>query len=651
MGAGIVPRYGDGPPLIERRPAPARPFDRSDYDFLEKIYARTGEAGEMLAWVANGAFDFLRGIASAASPIPDRRVQAGMSLYREPGAREGGSFTDRAWMLFHAGDAPKGPGKLDQEWQRRVMASDFYGQKGMAILRAGSQELLLRFGPSLQHGHFDDLNINYIARGYEMTYDIGYGHSATTQTQVGWAKQTASHNLVMVDERPQQEGGRSGGSLELFADMPLLKVAEASSANSYSKQNVREYRRLSALVGEGDDAYLLDLFRVAGGAQHDWLFHALGDRLSVSGVTLGPKEPGSLGGVTPAWSEAQLSDGNMQGHAGNPAWNPPPGNGLGFYGDVRRGKPPGAWSAEWRIDDATRLRLFMPQDPAGEVITATASGLYPHYPKAGTVILRRRGSDLESNFAAAVEAHGGEPKLQQIARTETGFRVTHRDGTEDYFYRSQGFAMARVRGGKLEAATLIGVKRLEVFGWTIEPETDAWSGAVESLDVEHDTFTTTARLPDSLLGAVIVFRNPAYTRSTGYRIRALERTGQGTRVRVHSTFRLGIGEVEAVKDGRTITTMIPHEYVFSDKTTGAHSFFTGKQVRTPAGAASTLRAMRSGLPMTLTVDDSSVFKTGDRIEYLDVQAGDRFEVLSAVEVRPGAKPQVRGNAMATVRKR
>ena len=49
-----MPRYGDAPPDFVRRPVPARPFERSDYDFLEKLWARTGDAGAgtLLAWLA-----------------------------------------------------------------------------------------------------------------------------------------------------------------------------------------------------------------------------------------------------------------------------------------------------------------------------------------------------------------------------------------------------------------------------------------------------------------------------------------------------------------------------------------------------------------------------------------------------------------------
>ena len=67
---------------------------------------------------------------------------------------------------------------------------------------------------------------------------------------------------------------------------------EASSEASYGALGVGVYRRTVALI----DGFLVDLFRVRGGGQHDYLFHAAGTRLAVSGVPLGPEEKGSLAG-------------------------------------------------------------------------------------------------------------------------------------------------------------------------------------------------------------------------------------------------------------------------------------------------------------------------------------------------------------------
>src|ERR1035437_3745583 len=197
--------------------------------------------------------------------------------------------------MVRARPLPAAHEPLPAEFLRQLTGCGLFGQKGIGILRQGAgpnaQALLLRFGPSLIHGHRDDLNINLFARGYELTYDLGYG-LGSTHTQVGWARQTASHNLVVVNERSQGEGaGGSGGSLHLFADLPGLKLIEASSESSYAGQGVTLYRRTLALVGNPSGGYALDLFRVKGGSQHDYLFHALADRAKVTGVPLGAEEP------------------------------------------------------------------------------------------------------------------------------------------------------------------------------------------------------------------------------------------------------------------------------------------------------------------------------------------------------------------------
>src|SRR5262249_54125875 len=151
---------------------------------------------------------------------------------------------------------------------QRLLGCDLYGQKGIGILRAGegadAQALLLRYGPALNHAHLDDLNINYFGRGYELTYDLGYDN-ASTHSVAGWSHRTASHNLVVVNETSQMKSqGSTGGSLYLFADLPTVRLIEASSEPSYAGQGVSLYRRTLALVTTGPHPYLVDMFRVHG---------------------------------------------------------------------------------------------------------------------------------------------------------------------------------------------------------------------------------------------------------------------------------------------------------------------------------------------------------------------------------------------------
>ena len=685
-GAGHMPRYGDAPPDLIRRDVPSRPFDRSDYDFLEKLYARTAnpEIGALLSWLADGKFDWLRSLASSGDPsgltIPDRRMSAGMSIYREPGDRLGGGFSDRLWMLFNAGAPPAATKELSQDWRRRLLASDFQGQKGMAILRAGegenAQALLLRYGPALNHGHLDDLNINYFARGYELTYDLGYGSTAASQTQTNWSKQTASHNLVVVDEKSQREGGTTGGSLQLFADTPAVRAIEASSELSYSKQGVSVYRRVAALIGSGAETFLVDFFRVRGGSQHDWIFHAPSSAMQLAGLNAGAELAGSLAGVDISWSDKQLNDGDIQGHPNAPSWIAPPGNGYGFLIRPSRGAPPDAWSADWEIDPRTHVRVIMPATPGVEVISALAHGLYPHYPQARYLLVRRRGENLDSSFMAAIEPYGGMPGITRVERllvdgdkpeiVPMAMKIEATSGRTDFVYSAADAAERRMAamtvagrlihlrqsGSELESLTLVGGRRFAGSGWTLDTAEDGWRGVVSAVVPRGNAFTTTERLPvdGRLNDATVIFSNPGYSRTTAYRIVGVERSGRLFRVRVDGTFRLGMGRVETVGENGTLSSRIPHEYAFSSSPTGKDNFFCGKRIFTASGAGTTIRSMKPGDPLVLIVGSTSGFKPGDRFDYADVQAGDRFEILSTCTLTRTAPNQYRvgGSTAATV---
>lgn len=636
--AGHSPRYGDSGPDTRKASAQARPFNREDYEYLQRLYARTTDAPEArslagtIRWLANGREEELR--------VLDNPRRDAMS----------GHFEESRWMLFHGRDLPNVPAALSADSRRRLLSSHFMGQKGIVVLRAGegeaSQAVLLRYGPSLTHGQFDDLNINYFARGYEVTYDLGYGNAAT-HTQVGWAKQTASHNLVIVDEKPQLQKSGSGGSLHLFAGTPLVKLAEASSEASYASAGVSLYRRVVALIGKGPDAYLLDIFRVRGGSQHDYGFHSLGGSPAFSGMTMGPEEPGSLAGPEIDWGERQLNDGYLSGVPQRPYWIPPPGNGFGFLVHPRRTRTDNGWSATWQADVDTRIGLHMPSAAGTEVITATAPGIVASQPKANYVFARRRGeAGLASEFVAAIEPHGAAPVIRSMERLAVegpdsavpavAVRIERKDGATDYVFSSGDaerrqaggmtfagrFAYVRTVGGKAVAVSLAGAKEFSGFGVRIAPPRDAWRGAVSKVEEDSVTTSTPLATDGSLNGAFIVFGNARYSRTTAWRIERVTASGAMRRIHLGKPVTLGRGQVGKIVDAQTLTTVIPHGYART--VTGNDSgFFTGKRICTQAGACTTVRGFVQGV---LTVDDSSAFRPGDVFRYYDLQAGDTFEI-------------------------
>ena len=72
-------------------------------------------------------------------------------------------------------------------------------------------------------------------------------------------------------------------------------------------------------------------------------------QFEVRGINLGPEENGSLAGLEHAWGERVGREGDIVGVPNQPYWRAPPGNGYGFFYDMRRGRPDGTVQADWVI--------------------------------------------------------------------------------------------------------------------------------------------------------------------------------------------------------------------------------------------------------------------------------------------------------------
>ena len=637
--AGHWPRYGDSAPDTARAfPSDPPPVGRDpgDYAISERIYART--SGALREPFAAAVALFAGGQGAA------RREQVG----------------DRLWVLFHADEFPA---TVDASPLReRLRSTDFLGQKGVAILRGGEREeaqaALLRYGPSLNHGHFDDLNLSYYAGGYELTYDLGYG-LASTHTQVGWAKQTASHNLVVVDEQRQHlPGSGSGGSLLLLDEMPGLRVVEAEARAAYGSLGLEQYRRLVALVGEGAERYLVDIFRVDGGSQHDYMLHALGDQLEVEGAALGEAEQGSLAGAEVEWGRLQGNDGDMIGFPNRPYWCPPPENGYGFLVDVRRGEAPAEWTALWEVDAevGVRLRAIGLPEAGTELITATAPGIYPRFPRAAYICARRTGEDLSSTYATVLEPGSRIASAQRLEADPAGgvaVRVIGRHGSEDRLLSAldavardygDGFAaaaqLARVRSdadGLVEANLLAGTE-LRTPWLTLSLPQASWRATVVRVDEAARQVVLDvdgAPIPQGavLRGAAVYFSNPAYSRNSAYHVESVTEVGDQVRLRVReASFLLGKAVIYGTPlDAHTLTSIIPHDYARTMARGGqseAGDFFAGKLLTGPNGAATTIREVVYGQPQTIRVDSASGFADGAECWYHDVQPGDEVVIYA-----------------------
>lgn len=558
--AGHSPNFGDAAPDNRFAPPDERRVSMTDYVLAEQMYSGSRKPEDrrafaaILRYLSNGALDRLR-TDSALGP----------------------------WLLFHAEELPADTPPLRADLLRRLNGSWFLGQKGIAVLRAGreegSQAALLRWGPTLNHGDYDELGLLYYAGGWQLTYDIGYG-LASTHTQVGWASQSASHNLVVVNETSQLKAPGSGGSLRLFASVPGLQAAEASCENAYASENVSLYRRTAALIGgepagkgkgrgPSDPAYMVDIFRVTGGRQHDYFLGAQTQECDVEGVSLGSEDAGSLAGPDISWGTRIGNDGDVIGYPNKPYWNPPPGNGYGFFYGIRRGSPAGSWKVTWPLGGLldTRFRAHFLPPPLSEAAVAKAPGLYPergygvpHTRNASYAVVRRRGKEpLSSTFVTVMEPYfrpmvagsagaamqpapgqnelEARPFIKSVKRltcasadeTEfepVGLEITHVDGRVDYLlsgglrdgrktFQSDkgpievGGAMAYLRlapNGGIVRAALHGADWLRFGKLRLQAPARAYEGTITKVDDLRGAVYTSARIPtDGSLDGQVVY--------------------------------------------------------------------------------------------------------------------------------------------------
>ncbi len=614
MLGGRRPNFGDSAPDFSYR-APEPPHaNGSDIAFLERLYGRT-EDPERRA-IYNTLLDWSE--ASTADATAD-----GESL---------------DWLLWHGRERASTPEKtadLPAPYDRRIAGSWVAGMKGMAMLRAGDQAVLLRYGPSLTHGDFDDLSLQYYAKGYELSYDIGYG-LGSTHVQIGWGSSTVSHSLVTVNEKNQMGGEGSGGSLHWFASLPTVQAVSASSEASYSAEGVSAYTRTLALV---DGTYLIDAFHVTGGTQHDFAFGSIGTQLDAFGIDSITAQGGSLAeGVD--WGRNIGADGDIKGYPNKPYWNPPPGNGYGFFKDIQRGQPTAHWGGEWTIpgEGDVRLRMHVLGD-GGEAIIVHAPGLYPSKPDSSYVMARRQGeAPLESDFLAIYEPFTEKPELSAVKRVGAqAVEVLRSDSRTDLILLGSqraetsigavdftgDLAFLKVQDGAVIHWELQGAEALSINGKAIDLPPGVFEAKVTAIDLAKRSVQLDVPLPTGLSrGLMAVFSNPAYGRTTAYHIAS----GAGTALTLDAgTLLLGTGRAWEIRDDQTILSDVPHEYA---RHTGRLSsdFFRGKVIQGKEGGSTRVQSVKSETPMVITVEDATVFSQEEPFDYLDIAPGDHVRI-------------------------
>ena len=325
-----------------------------------------------------------------------------------------------------------------QSRARPVTQSLLLGGIGHAILARGKgvdqAQARLDFSFSVSHQHRDALNLIYFDDHTEVI-----GGTAYREPDREWNMSTLSQNLVAVNGMEQKgkyfidwsEAPYVPGSARTrrvkrqlwnqdrenvhnnvliwepgYRSFSAVQVVEVEATDAY-RGTVDRYQRALVMVDVSDgDQYLVDVFRVRGGTEYDWLLHGGHDR-NILTTSLAMK---------------------------------PVSRRLGRIVSKQASTTSGSWEASFNYENGVKSRVLMSGRP-GTVISMGTGPRYEYGGKQDHLVVHRSAEpDQEEIFLAVHEAHKGvtvvtsieELKFEGEGNSATGLRITLSDGAVDF---------------------------------------------------------------------------------------------------------------------------------------------------------------------------------------------------------------------------
>ena len=445
------------------------------------------------------------------------------------------------------------------------------GGYGLAILESGrgkdARGVSMYYGCATGgHGHLDRLNIEFFAKDRVMLPEMGYPTPKGSEKEQYWTANTISHNLVVVNQKGQEN--MFAGHLNMLSDSPLVKVMDASAEVAYPK-DVSLYQRRVALVDVSPkDSYLVDIFRVKGGTQHDLSFHGPPfPTFKTVGLKLSePQKRGTLAGEDVAFGQ-RLNNFSRSG--------------FQYLFNTQRAKPQNGWGALWTLpEERLHLKLTMPHAYYDEVILAEAeSELTPGNPNTlKYIIVRNQGENLDSKYVSIIEPYKDKPSIDKVLsikpqqnKWDPVILKIVRGRTVDYIISSLSKdAFTKVApdieitgefGVMSESDTILGYLFL-VHGKDIKKgpcalhTQDELTGKIVGVDYEKNTITLDKYLPngDLLIGSLIFISNNNYHKTT-YTIKDICKETDKTVMSLGDVLPiLMVGEISGIDDEEGIIT-------------------------------------------------------------------------------------------------
>jgi hypothetical protein len=380
---------------------------------------------------------------------------------------------------------------------------------------------------------------------------------------------------------------------QLFAEAGPVRVAEAraeafddqvGSGHGYRLLPDDWQRRLIAMVDIGPDQfYCVDFYRIAGGQEHWWCFHAQEGDFSTSGLSLVRQQTGTLAGPDVPYGDPKWLQEHGCTLAGYRGWQGPMFGFAHLY-NVERGRPEGVWSADWALKNADGLRLRLTVTSAEGAEVALCDGKSPAggspYEMKWVLLHREGKAPVKTQVVSVLEPYLHTPSIQEArplklsGRDEAGFaaagctvRLADRTDTllaavdGNIEHRAEGslrfagrFGFLSEQDGVPVSMVLVGGTRLTRGRIGIRLDSPEYRAHITHVDRARETITVAPAPPDpaALVGATLFITNPV--RRIAYNVRAARAVPEGAELRLDLDSRVGTGRVTGVENFRVKTS-------------------------------------------------------------------------------------------------
>lgn len=523
--------------------------------------------------------------------------------------------------------------RVAEEYEGELGTGSFlFPAYGMSILQTGDESnrtalMLYQGAGRWAHAHYDEMHIDLYSRGNALIPDFGYPETCNSQDprRFGFFSHTLAHNLVMVNER---RAGRAIGSLLTYEPSGFCKLVDAHSERLYPDVTSLYRRTLALIDATPSDAYVVDIFRVKGGQQHDWIVHGTDASFESDLPLTDPRTQGTLAGPDVPYGHFYDNEEMAKAPYGSVSYAPYTGSAFMYLFNVQEAPLDGYGTASWLLRRSAQRPPDLPAE--GIVLRAHLLGeseriyVCDGKPQQNTnrtpetvkfLLRRRKGADLESTYVTVFEPYENEPFISSVTRLTVrpddagmvALRIEKAAGGVDLFFsaldpsveyevaggiafQGEAGAISLDEQGEVERAQVSngGLVKMGGFSLRCEPPRTV---PIEAVDYAAGTITLAepALSDRTLEGRWVVVGNER--RSTPYRVE-----------KILSATTLSIGDQE-VRCGRLTPT--GYDPATRQLTTSNFSYFTQAGMYLADEGNKIIARIAGVASRTITVDEGA----------------------------------------------